>query len=81
MPRAIASPLASRAQSARDAYVFDFATNRLEAWTHCEAGAVDLAKFVTPRLTQFPTFDRADGRSVKYPCMCTSRRLRVRTRC
>jgi dipeptidyl aminopeptidase/acylaminoacyl peptidase len=52
----------------RDAYVLDIAANRLEAWTHSEAGAVDLAKFVTPRLTQFPTFDRgADGRERQVP--------------
>ena len=51
----------------RDAYVLDIATNHLEAWTHSEAGAVDLAKFVTPRLTQFPTFDRTDGRARQLP--------------
>ncbi|HME38427.1 MAG TPA: alpha/beta fold hydrolase [Steroidobacteraceae bacterium] len=45
----------------RDAYVLDIAANRLEPWTRSEAGAVDLAKFVTPRLTQFPTFDRVEG--------------------
>jgi dipeptidyl aminopeptidase/acylaminoacyl peptidase len=51
----------------RDAYVLDIAANRLEAWTHSEAGAVDLATFVTPRLTQFPTFDRTDGRARQIP--------------
>jgi dipeptidyl aminopeptidase/acylaminoacyl peptidase len=51
----------------RDAYVLDIATNRLEAWTHSEPGAVDPLKFVTPRLTQFPTFDRADGRPREVP--------------
>jgi dipeptidyl aminopeptidase/acylaminoacyl peptidase len=51
----------------RDAYVLALATNTLEAWTHSEAGAVDLAKFVTPRLTQFPTFDRTDGRERQIP--------------
>jgi dipeptidyl aminopeptidase/acylaminoacyl peptidase len=51
----------------RDAYVLDIATNHLEAWTHSEAGAVDLAKFVTPRLTRFPTFDRMDGRERQVP--------------
>ena len=51
----------------RDAYVLTIATNTLEAWTHSEAGAVDLAKFVMPRLTQFPTFDRADARSRQIP--------------
>ncbi len=51
----------------RDAYVLDIAANALEAWTHSEAGAVDLARFVTPRLTQFPTFDRTDGRQRQIP--------------
>jgi dipeptidyl aminopeptidase/acylaminoacyl peptidase len=51
----------------RDAYVLDIATNHLEAWTHSEAGAVDLAKFATPRLTQFPTFDRTDGKERQVP--------------
>jgi dipeptidyl aminopeptidase/acylaminoacyl peptidase len=51
----------------RDAYVLDIASNHLEAWTHGEAGAVDLAKFVTPRLTQFPTFDRTDGGQRQVP--------------
>jgi dipeptidyl aminopeptidase/acylaminoacyl peptidase len=51
----------------RDAYVLDIAANRLEAWTHSEAGAVDTAKFVTPRLVQFPTFDRVDGRPRREP--------------
>jgi dipeptidyl aminopeptidase/acylaminoacyl peptidase len=51
----------------RDAYVLDIAANILEAWTHSEAGEVDLAKFVIPRLTQFPTFDRPDGRQRQIP--------------
>jgi dipeptidyl aminopeptidase/acylaminoacyl peptidase len=51
----------------RDAYVLDIAANRLEAWTHSEAGAVDTAKFVAPRLAQFPTFDREDGRLRQEP--------------
>ena len=51
----------------RDAYVLDIASNHLEAWTHSEAGAVDTAKFVTPRLTHFPTFDRVDGRQREIP--------------
>jgi dipeptidyl aminopeptidase/acylaminoacyl peptidase len=51
----------------RDAYVLDIASNHLEAWTHSEAGAVDTAKLVTPRLTHFPTFDRVDGRQREIP--------------
>jgi dipeptidyl aminopeptidase/acylaminoacyl peptidase len=51
----------------RDAYVLDIAANTLEAWTHSEAGPVDLARWVTPRLTQFPTFDRTGGRARQIP--------------
>jgi dipeptidyl aminopeptidase/acylaminoacyl peptidase len=51
----------------RDAFVLDIATNTLEAWTHSEAGPVDLTKFVVPRLAQFPTFDRVDGRMRQVP--------------
>jgi dipeptidyl aminopeptidase/acylaminoacyl peptidase len=51
----------------RDAYVLDVSANRLEQWTHSEAGAVDLAKFVVPRLMQFPTFDRIDARTRSEP--------------
>jgi len=55
------------ANQPRDAYVLDIAANRLEAWTHSEAGAVNLAKFITPRLTHFPTFDRSDGQIRQIP--------------
>jgi dipeptidyl aminopeptidase/acylaminoacyl peptidase len=55
------------ANQPRDAYVLDIAENRLEAWTRSEAGAVDLAKFVLPRLTEFPTFDRVDGKARQVP--------------
>ncbi len=50
-----------------DAYVLDIAANRVDAWTASEAGPVDLARFVIPRLTQFPTFDRADGKERQVP--------------
>jgi dipeptidyl aminopeptidase/acylaminoacyl peptidase len=51
----------------RDAYVLDVAENRLEPWTVSEAGPVDLGKFVVPRLAQFPTFDRPDGKARAIP--------------
>ena len=55
------------ANQPRDAYVLDIAQNRLEPWTRSEAGAVDLAKFVLPRLMEFPTFDRVDGKARQVP--------------
>jgi dipeptidyl aminopeptidase/acylaminoacyl peptidase len=45
-----------------DAYVLEVATGTLDPWTHSEAGAVDTARFVAPRLTQFPSFDRVDNK-------------------
>jgi dipeptidyl aminopeptidase/acylaminoacyl peptidase len=51
----------------RDAYVLDVAANRLDAWTASEAGPLDRTRFVLPRLTQFPTFDRLDGKSRQLP--------------
>jgi dipeptidyl aminopeptidase/acylaminoacyl peptidase len=55
------------ANQPRDAYVLDVAANRLEAWTHSEAGPMDRTKLVVPRLSQFPTFDRTDGKSRQIP--------------
>jgi dipeptidyl aminopeptidase/acylaminoacyl peptidase len=55
------------ANQPRDAYVLDVASNRLEPWTASEAGPLDRTKFVVPRLTQLPTFDRADGKPRELP--------------
>jgi dipeptidyl aminopeptidase/acylaminoacyl peptidase len=55
------------ANQPRDAYVLEIAENRLEPWTRSEAGPADPAKFVTPRLAEFPTFDRVGGGSRQVP--------------
>ena len=55
------------ANEPRDAYVLDVASNRVEAWTASEMGSLDRTKLVVPRLTQFPTFDRVDGKSRLIP--------------
>jgi dipeptidyl aminopeptidase/acylaminoacyl peptidase len=55
------------ANQPRDAYVLDMASNHLDEWTMSEAGSMDASKFVTPRLTQFPTFDRLDGKPRQIP--------------
>jgi dipeptidyl aminopeptidase/acylaminoacyl peptidase len=57
----------SAANHPGDVYVVDLASNRVEAWTHSEAGAVDLAKFVVPSAVQFPTFDREEGHERRLP--------------
>jgi dipeptidyl aminopeptidase/acylaminoacyl peptidase len=50
-----------------DAYVVELASNHLEAWTHSETGAADTAKFVTPRLTQYPSFERQENHMRQIP--------------
>jgi dipeptidyl aminopeptidase/acylaminoacyl peptidase len=55
------------ANQPRDAYVLDLESNRLEAWTSSEPGPFERGKFIVPRLTQFPTFDRTDGKSRQVP--------------
>jgi dipeptidyl aminopeptidase/acylaminoacyl peptidase len=50
-----------------DAYVLDLATHRLNAWTLSEAGPVDSARFVLPRLVNVPTFDRDALRAREIP--------------
>lgn len=57
----------SAANQPGDVYVLDLPTNRVEAWTHSEAGAVDLSKFVVPSLVEFPTFDRQEGHARRLP--------------
>ncbi len=55
------------ASQPRDAYVLDLSNNKVEPWTRSEAGPVEVSKFVTPRLTQFPTFDRNGGKFRQIP--------------
>jgi dipeptidyl aminopeptidase/acylaminoacyl peptidase len=57
----------SAANAPRDAYVLTIESNRNEAWTASEPGPLDPARFVVPRLMQFPTFDRSDGKSRQVP--------------
>jgi dipeptidyl aminopeptidase/acylaminoacyl peptidase len=57
----------SAANAPRDAYVLTIESNRLEVWTASEPGPLDPARFVVPRLMQFPTFDRTDGKSRQVP--------------
>jgi dipeptidyl aminopeptidase/acylaminoacyl peptidase len=57
----------SAATQPEDAYVLDIAGNRLEPWTLSEAGPLDRSKLAVPRVAQFPTFDRSDGKSRQIP--------------
>jgi len=57
----------SAANQPRDAYVLELEANRLEAWTASESGPNERTRFTVPRLTQFPTFDRIDGKWRQVP--------------
>jgi dipeptidyl aminopeptidase/acylaminoacyl peptidase len=57
----------SAANQPRDAYVLDIEAGRLDAWTSSEAGPLDRSKFIVPHVSQFPTFDRTDGKSRQIP--------------
>jgi dipeptidyl aminopeptidase/acylaminoacyl peptidase len=57
----------SAANRPEDAYVLEVAENRVDAWTSSETGPADAAKFVVPRLAQFATFDRTDGKPRQIP--------------
>jgi dipeptidyl aminopeptidase/acylaminoacyl peptidase len=50
-----------------DAYVLDVETDKVEAWTHSEPGALDVQRFVVPREIRFPSFDREDTRGRDVP--------------
>ena len=51
----------------RDAYVLDIAADKVERWTSSEPGALDIAQFVSPRFTHFPSFDREASHARQIP--------------
>ena len=57
----------STAASPNDVYVIDLVAGRLERWTRSEVGGLDAAKFVTPTLVRYPTFDTVDGKPRTIP--------------
>jgi dipeptidyl aminopeptidase/acylaminoacyl peptidase len=57
----------SAANQPRDAYVLDIEANRLETWTASESGPLERSRFAVPHLSQFPTFDRTDGKARQIP--------------
>lgn len=49
------------ATSPSDVYVIELGSGQLARWTRSEVGGLDSAKFVTPSLVRYPTFDRVGG--------------------
>jgi len=54
-------------QTPGDVYSVDFASSRLTRWTTSEVGGLDAARFVTPELVHYPTFDTVDGKAREIP--------------
>ncbi|MEM7050124.1 MAG: prolyl oligopeptidase family serine peptidase [Acidobacteriota bacterium] len=57
----------SSSQTPGDVYAIDFASQRLERWTHSEVGGLDTSEFASPELIHYPTFDQADGEARQIP--------------
>ncbi len=55
------------ATSPSDVYAIDLADHRVERWTHSEVGGLDAGRFTQPRLIEYPTFDRVDGKPRTIP--------------
>jgi len=54
-------------QTPGDVYSVDFASSGLTRWTASEVGGLDAARFVTPELVHYPTFDAVDGKAREIP--------------
>ncbi|MEZ5460514.1 S9 family peptidase [Dokdonella sp.] len=55
------------ATSPSDAYVIDLAEAGMTRWTRSEVGGLDTAKFASPTLIRFPTFDKVNGKARTIP--------------
>lgn len=50
-----------------DAYGYDIRRHKLERWTRSEVGGLVTDFFVKPKLIEYPTFDKVDGKPRKIP--------------
>ncbi len=57
----------SQPTTGADVYVADLTDNTLTRWTTSELGGLNPASFVVPELVQYPTFDKADGKTRLIP--------------
>jgi dipeptidyl aminopeptidase/acylaminoacyl peptidase len=55
------------ATSPSDVYVVDLAARSLTRWTQSEVGGLDAARFLSPSLVRYPTFDQVDGKPRTIP--------------
>jgi len=54
--------------STGDVYSLDLAKGEVVRWTYSEIGGLDSSTFVDPVLTEYPTFDKVDGKQRMIPC-------------
>lgn len=52
-----------------DVFVYNPRTNKVQRWTQSETGGLDAATFVQPRLIEYPTFDKKEGKPRKIPAL------------
>lgn len=55
------------ATSPADTYVYDLATNKINAWTQSEIGGLNSKNFVAPKLVHYPTFDKDGAKQRTIP--------------
>jgi dipeptidyl aminopeptidase/acylaminoacyl peptidase len=55
------------ATSPSDAFVVELANGQLTRWTQSEVGGLDTAKFASPSLIRYPTFDKVGGKRRTIP--------------
>lgn len=50
-----------------DVFQLDLGTKQLVRWTRSDTGGLNLSSFVIPRVIQYPTFDKVDGKPRVIP--------------
>ena len=53
--------------SPSDIYVLNTKNFKINQWTFSEVGGLDVEKFITPELIQFPTFDKIGNKTRNIP--------------
>ncbi len=54
-------------QTAGDVYTINIANGDMERWTYSEVGGLQTENFVFPKLIEYETFDKEDGKPRKIP--------------
>ncbi len=57
----------SSATTSSDAFVYSLADNKITRWTESEIGGLNPKTFVEPKLINYPTFDKVNGKQRQIP--------------